>query len=262
MVSRSSSLLRSDVQEFDGRVPIPFLVEGMRDQEPNRLRVLAVDDSRFQRQVMARLLSRLGAEVTWAEDGEEGLQLGRSAWSGGQPFDAILMDMQMPKKDGYETVKELRDSGVETPIVAITSHSRERFDELGVSASCNAYLQKPVSPENLQHAFEVAVEESIALAESESEAWDDEKFRSLVRRYIASLGELRSAVVLAREHGDVALIQKLSHQTRGNSASCHLDELSQAAGVVEDALAKGGELGDEEFRGFVQALDRTFARTV
>ena len=61
----------------------------------------------------------------------------------------ILMDIIMPGKDGIEACKELRDSGVSTPIVILTSKAFADDKERGLSAGANAYLYKPFNPAEL-----------------------------------------------------------------------------------------------------------------
>lgn len=86
-------------------------------------------------------LTRAGAEVEFAENGLEGY---RKALKG--QYDVIIMDLQMPIMDGYEAIRILRQSGIQTPVIAWTAHAmkedRERCMELGFTD----YLAKPMDP--------------------------------------------------------------------------------------------------------------------
>jgi CheY-like chemotaxis protein len=95
-----------------------------------------------------RRCSRAGAEVTTAENGEVALHLLAST-----PFDLVLLDMQMPGKDGYTTVAELRASGASTPVLALTADTTPADVERCLAAGCNGHLAKPVAEDVLGQAL-------------------------------------------------------------------------------------------------------------
>jgi CheY-like chemotaxis protein len=113
-----------------------------------RGKVLLVDDSRDHQRLIGHLLARAGAEVTTAENGDVALHLLAST-----PFDLVLLDMQMPGKDGYATVAELRASGATTPVLALTADSAATDVERCLAAGCNGHLAKPVAPDVLAQAL-------------------------------------------------------------------------------------------------------------
>src|SRR5690606_10348003 len=86
-----------------------------------------------------------GAEVTGAEDGYKALDVCRS----GREFDVILMDIQMPGMDGYQTTRELRAMGIHRPIVALTAHAMNGGRERCIEGGCDDFLTKPVSIDKL-----------------------------------------------------------------------------------------------------------------
>ncbi len=104
------------------------------------MRILVVEDALDLQLLLSEILKFQGAEVYLASNGEEALQqIARSS-----PFDMILMDLQMPILDGYETTERLRASGYKTPILALTAHAlsgeRERCLALGFSE----FMSKPI----------------------------------------------------------------------------------------------------------------------
>jgi len=103
-------------------------------------RVLLVEDGVDNRMLIERILSRAGAEVTLASHGGEALEAVRA----GEPFDLILMDMQMPVMDGYTATRELRASGCAAPIVALTAHAMREELEACLKAGCDDAASKPI----------------------------------------------------------------------------------------------------------------------
>jgi CheY-like chemotaxis protein len=102
-------------------------------------KLLLVDDSPDHQRLIGHLLSHAGAEVTTAASGEVALHM-----LAAMKFDLVLLDMQMPDKDGYTTVAELRARGDSTPVIAVTADSSQADVERALAAGCNGHLTKPV----------------------------------------------------------------------------------------------------------------------
>ena len=111
-----------------------------------KLRVLVADDNAVNRQVAGRLLERRGHLVSQARDGEEALR----ATIEKDPFDVILMDVQMPVMDGLAAAQAIRSladperNGI--PIVALTASALAGDRERCLAAGMNGYLAKPLNP--------------------------------------------------------------------------------------------------------------------
>jgi CheY-like chemotaxis protein len=71
-----------------------------------------------------------------------------------QPFDVVLMDIQMPDIDGIEATRRLRQGGYEGPIVALTAHAMASHRQLCLEAGCNEHLSKPVDRRQLLSTLE------------------------------------------------------------------------------------------------------------
>jgi len=112
-------------------------------------RILVVDDRREIRFLSHRLLSKAGARVSEAEDGEQAVEAVQKSFQGGPTFDLILLDMQMPKLDGYATAKKLREIGFENPIIALTADAMQGDMSRCIESGCNAYLSKPIDTARL-----------------------------------------------------------------------------------------------------------------
>lgn len=110
-------------------------------------RVLIVEDDPVNALIGRRFLQRLGYEVEAASDGPTGLEAAEAA-----PFDAILMDCQLPNLSGYEVTEALRAGtgpNRATPILAVTAHALEDERERCLASGMNGCLVKPYEPEAL-----------------------------------------------------------------------------------------------------------------
>ncbi len=112
-------------------------------------RVLLAEDGAHNQRLLSTILRQAGAEVTLAGNGDEAVTAVLSARDAGEPFDLVLMDMQMPVKDGYAATRELRAAGWLGPIVALTAHAMEGDRERCLAEGCDGHETKPVRAERL-----------------------------------------------------------------------------------------------------------------
>ncbi|MDR2706522.1 MAG: response regulator [Planctomycetaceae bacterium] len=114
-------------------------------QQPlKNVRILLVEDMLINQLVISTQLRNAGAEVEVAGNGELGIQKITQDIENGLFFDVVLMDMQMPVKDGYEATTQLRAQGYNRPIIAVTAHALTGDREKTIEAGCNDYISKPV----------------------------------------------------------------------------------------------------------------------
>jgi len=131
------SALDLEAPDAGSALPVAIL-EGRSALEAS---ILVADDRPDIRVLVRRFLETAGARVQAVADGEavvEALRDG-SAWP-----DAVVMDMQMPRLDGYEATRRLRAAGFDRPIVALTAAAMRGERERCLAAGCNAYLSKPL----------------------------------------------------------------------------------------------------------------------
>lgn len=113
------------------------------------LRVLLVEDGPDNQRLISFLLKKAGAEVDMAENGQIGYQAAIDNLLSGNPFDVILMDMQMPIMDGYTAATKLRADGYHGPIIALTAHAMAEDRNRCIECGCTDYSTKPVDREKL-----------------------------------------------------------------------------------------------------------------
>ena len=121
------------------------------------LRILIAEDSPINQRLFVHILKREGAEVMTRPNGRAGVDAALTAADRGEPFDVILMDMQMPVMDGYTATRSLRSEGVQVPIIALTAHAMTGDREKCLEAGCSDYVTKPVDRERLLRAIEDAI---------------------------------------------------------------------------------------------------------
>jgi chemosensory pili system protein ChpA (sensor histidine kinase/response regulator) len=108
--------------------------------------IMVVDDSLTVRKITSRLLAREGYEVVVAKDGVDALQLLQE-----HTPDVMLVDIEMPRMDGFELTKNVRGDAAtkHIPIIMITSRTAEKHRSYAKELGVNAYLGKPYQEEEL-----------------------------------------------------------------------------------------------------------------
>lgn len=102
------------------------------------MRILVVEDEKDINRLIVKTLKKVGYSVDGCYDGEEALLNLMGA-----EYDAIVLDVMMPKKDGYELVKELRDKGEDIPVLFLTAKDSVADRVKGLDLGADDYLIKP-----------------------------------------------------------------------------------------------------------------------
>jgi DNA-binding response OmpR family regulator len=108
-------------------------------------RILVVEDEPGIAMALEDDLTIEGYRVDVVQDGLAAVKKARE-----EPFDAILLDVMLPGKDGFEVCRELRRSGVRTPILMLTARAQEAEKVLGLEAGADDYVTKPFGPRELR----------------------------------------------------------------------------------------------------------------
>lgn len=108
------------------------------------MRTLIVEDDPDLRRQLSDVLDLAGYAVDTASDGEDGWHLGET-----EPYDAIVLDLGLPKLDGVTVLERWREAGVTTPVLILTARDRWSEKVAGFDAGADDYLTKPFHPEEL-----------------------------------------------------------------------------------------------------------------
>lgn len=115
-------------------------------EEMESYMILVVDDNQDNRELVVKVLTAKGYRIAEAIDGEEALS--KVAEIGP---DLILMDISIPKLDGYEVTKRLKSSDAfrAIPVIALTAHAMKGDREKAIAAGCDGYITKPINVREL-----------------------------------------------------------------------------------------------------------------
>jgi PAS domain S-box-containing protein len=205
-------------------------------------RLLLVEDNDLNQIVAGDLLADVaGASVTIAVNGREALQHLQH-----EPFDAVLMDLQMPEMDGFEATLTLRRMpGLSTvPVIAMTAHALARDRDRCLAVGMNDFVTKPVEPREL---FAVLARWLPATAATAAPAVDftlglqrclgrDDLYQRILGRFADTRGDDGATLRRQFASGDLAGAAALAHTLISSAATIGADPLSAAARALQDAL--------------------------
>jgi two-component system chemotaxis response regulator CheY len=132
------------------------VIGGSADQGSKRgfsMRALIVDDSSFLREYLRQALQRMGMACEEAVDGLQALHVLKDA----QPFDVMLLDVNMPVMDGLDCVRALRDARMqpEMKVIMVTTEADDAFIHLAFERGADEFLMKPFTPQSLREKLQL-----------------------------------------------------------------------------------------------------------
>ena len=268
LYDRLSELLGA-VQEVATPAPLPSVQAQVG-------RVLVAEDNLVNQQVMEAMLTTLGYEVDLAVDGRQAVTMALQ-----QPYDAVLMDCQMPVLDGFEATREIRTAGGPagaTPIIAVTASALASDEVRCREAGMDDFLSKPLRREALAQVLlrwtsgsAVAVPEvpQQAAADHDDDCLDrslldemlplGEAFLDVIRAWLettpARLAELADAVA----RGDGPAVRQASHTLAGSSSCVGASVAAACSKDMERAVLGGRLPEDDEVRALRREHERAAA---
>ncbi|MEM1044099.1 MAG: response regulator [Bacteroidota bacterium] len=264
----------------------PVEAEAAGAEEPSSLRILLAEDNVVNQKVALRMLERLGYRADVAANGAEALAALRLHCEAGQPYEVVLMDVQMPEMDGLEATRRVRAELRHQPyIVALTANAMQGDRERCLNAGADDYLAKPVDVQALRQALEqrtVEVPDASEAAPAVSSAEvskvraavaaqigdDDPEFvREITSSYLESTESLLNLARASLYANDIAAAVRAAHTLKSSSAQLGFEDLAEQSATLEEDIqnarlaeaASGLRTVEDEFarvRPLVQALLR------
>jgi isocitrate dehydrogenase len=198
----------------------------------NPLRVLVVDDNHLTLNIVSQILHNYGFHTEVATNGMEVLDL-----LGQDSFDLILMDMQMPLMDGYQTTINIRAQSQfqSIPIIAMTANSTPNAREKCLSSGCDAYIAKPFKAEELMSEIANCIKNNTPKPPGEVE---NKLIAELLPEYLDSLYESIQELETAVKNNDIQEVKNISHDIKGSAGLYGFHEISRTAAMIEQAAGE------------------------
>jgi len=224
------------------------------------LRILLAEDNAVNQRLAVRLLEKQGHVVTVAPNGREAIRCWRQ-----QPFDLILMDVQMPEMGGLEATGLIRDeersNSRHTPIIALTAHAIKGDRERCLAAGMDAYVSKPIQATELMSVIEEVrggrptpvpsvastasselFDEPIAL---ERVAGDMGLLRELAELFLSEYQKWLTTIREAITANDAAKLRHSAHSLKG-AVSTFASKLGYEAALKLEMMGKNSDLAQAD----------------
>jgi PAS domain S-box-containing protein len=234
-------------------------------------RILLVEDNEINQQVAQELLEKAGFVIDIAEDGQKAVEAVEK-----ESYDLVLMDIQMPVMDGYESTKEIRKRPQfnNLPILAMSASAMTQDLEFALSAGMNGHVAKPIElnllfsallewikpgerevPEQLKDAAEQVDEKEIdGLAKLPNDlpgidtktglervGGNEKLYRNLLKKFAKNQGNSTEEIKKALEDDDIELAKRLAHTIKGVAGNIGATHLEAAARDLESGIQHNGK---------------------
>jgi signal transduction histidine kinase/DNA-binding response OmpR family regulator len=227
--------------------------------------ILLVEDNDFNQQVAEELLTAVGIVVTLANNGQVAVKMAREAH-----FDAVLMDLQMPVMDGYESVSLMRRiQGLDSlPIIAMTAHALVQEREKCLAIGMNDYVTKPIKPVELYEVLRKWIRpcpsgapKAMTVESFPSEAAGHESpaslpgisrqeglefamgrqdvYRNVLTKFLELKANTAADLQVALRGGDLEIAGRIAHSMIPGAATIGAKRLSATALALELAIHSG-----------------------
>jgi PAS domain S-box-containing protein len=256
---------------FEVILPVEKIDQGMVQQvdvalkpldHPGNIHVLLVEDHALNQQLALRLIRDFGFTVSLASHGRAAIEILKE-----EKFDVILMDLQMPEMDGYDTTVYVRQKmHITTPIIALTAHSSSGEREKCLALGMTDYMTKPYRSKDLYYKMVRAISASNDVKPPEPETQEyptplkalasgDREFeREMLEMMLKSFPEDFERFEKAAEAGDMSALKTVAHRMKSSAALAGEKELAALFNQVQNAPSDNG-LSEEIFRAVKKILE-------
>ncbi|MCA9970529.1 MAG: response regulator [Anaerolineales bacterium] len=245
------SLLTTEPRPAAPRAPVPPRINGQMGRE-HPLRILLAEDNATNQKVALFMLDRLGYRADVAANGREVLAALRR-----QPYDVVLMDVQMPELDGVMTTRHIRQAlpaARQPHIIAMTANALKGDRETYLAAGMDAYLSKPVQLDTLVDALAhsrplpplspAAAEDALPPLDCDAlYALYEEDAASILAdltgQYAADVTRLHGQMQTAVNHRNADQLRRAAHELRGSSGYVGAAQIESLCRMLETMGMEG-----------------------
>jgi len=260
---KQSDLLDTILSLLGEAVPRARVTETPRvsRKASGRMRILLAEDNAVNRRLVVRVLEKRGHSVVTAPNGRVALEALDRA--GGEGFDAVLMDVQMPEMDGFAATAAIRERekarGTRLPVIAMTAHALKGDRERCLAAGMDEYLSKPIQiPELIQLVERLRplrrAKRPVETAPPSDDSVFDEKaalaraggdrglLRELVQIFRADAPKLMARARKAVKAADADALRRAAHALKGTVGTLGARRAHRAAERLE-SIGRVGVIG-------------------
>ncbi|MEN2399183.1 ATP-binding protein [Flavobacterium sp. MC2016-06] len=214
-----------------------------------KLKILVCEDNVLNQKLVKSVIHNFGFELDIADNGEIGIDLLSK-----NKYDLILMDLQMPVKDGYQTTQFIRNEMNSTiPIIAMTAHSLVGEQERCYDVGMNAYVPKPFKQAVLLEAIRTVMNKENKQTSNrkadlsfldEMSSGDPAFKEEMIALFIEKIPKEAAELEIAFNSNDTETVKQLSHNMKSSLGMFMLDDLTNCLSIIEEE-AKIGQFTTE-----------------
>lgn len=230
------SYKKSDAEEAE--------IKTVSKNDLGNLKILLCEDNVLNQKLAKSVINNFGFDLDIAQNGEEGIELLSQ-----NEYDLVLMDLQMPVKDGYQTTEYIRNEMNSTiPIIAMTAHSLVGEQERCYKVGMNAYVPKPFKQAVLLKAIKTVMtpdyivnyKRIIDMSFLDEMSGGDSEFRKeMINLFIEKIPSQVTQLEEAFKNIDYDNVKKLAHNMKSSMDIFMLQDLSNCLSIIEEEASSG-----------------------
>ncbi|MGA1867435.1 MAG: response regulator [bacterium] len=233
----------------------------LAEDKKRKIKILLAEDNLVNKKVALGILSILGYRVDSVNNGQEVISILEKRY-----YDLVLMDVQMPKMDGFEATKIIRDPNSKVlnhklPIIAMTAHAMKGDRERCLESGMSDYISKPIKPQELVEIIEKQIVHSPPQTQSPKSAQkhvetkkkkrfdldallgrmgkNEELCREVIEIYLEDIPLRIEALNQALKDNNTGEIEQIAHTIKGSSSNIEAEALMEVAYQMEVAGRQG-----------------------
>lgn len=228
-------------------------------QSLSGVRILVAEDGPDNREIINVLLEHAGANITAVTNGQEALDILQINKGLDQPFHCLLLDMQMPVLDGYQTINALRARGDKIPVIALTAYAMPTDRKKCLAAGCDEYLSKPFSAATLTNTIHRFTGHHVQSAElKRASSSFDAKLTRITLNYIAKVSKTLKELEQHYHDQDTKALSAKLHKLTGSAGLYGFPGISEMARQLETKFRQGSlnEETRQELNAFIEQFQQ------